>query len=303
MQKTSLSNLTMGRNEWLLLLILSVIWGGSFFLIKIALEDFSPLLVVTGRIIVAAIALNAFVYLTGNKMPTSPATWGRFMLMGLLNNLIPFSLITWGQMHISSSLTAILNATNPLFTVLLAHFLTQDEKLTINRFLGVVIGLVGTVVLIAPDFQQISLEGWGQLAVLGGAFCYSLAGIYTRGFRQFTPVVVAASTVSCSALVLLPISLIVGGADILKVRATAWLTILTLGFLCTAIAYLLYFHLIAVSGATNAALVTFLIPISALFLGIFILHERIEGNALAGMILILVGLAVIDGRLWLRQKV
>ncbi len=302
MPKTSLSSLTLGSAEWLLLVVLSIIWGGSFFLIKIALEDLSPLLIVVGRIVVAAIALNTFVYFTGNKMPTTPATWGRFMIMGFLNNIIPFSLIAWGQTHISSSLASILNATNPLFIVVLAHFLTQDEKLTIPRFLGVLIGLVGAVVLIAPDLHSLSLQGWGQLAVLGGAIFYALGGIYARGLGQFPPMVVAAGTVTCSTLILLPMGLILEGSTALAAGGTSCLAVLTLGFLCTAIAYLLYFHLIAVAGATNAALVTFLIPISASILGILILHEKLEGNALIGMVLIFAGLAVIDGRLWRREK-
>lgn len=302
MQKISLPNLTMGSAEWLSLVVLSVIWGGSFFLIKIALQDFSPLFIVVGRILVAAIALNAFVYGTGHKMPTSPATWGKFMIMGILNNIIPFSLIVWGQTHISSSLASILNATNPLFIVILAHFLTKDEKLTSQRFWGVVIGLVGAVVLIAPDLRSLSLEGWGQLAVLGGSIFYALGGIYARGLKQFPPMVVAAGTVTCSTLVLLPLGLILEGSKLVSARGTSWLAVLALGFLCTAIAYLLYFRLIAVAGATNAALVTFLIPISASILGIFILHEKLEGNALLGMILIFAGLAVIDGRLWRRAR-
>jgi drug/metabolite transporter (DMT)-like permease len=302
MQKISLPNLTMGGAEWLSLVVLSVIWGGSFFLIKIALQDFSPLFVVVGRIVVAAIALNLFVYGTGHKMPTSPATWGKFMIMGVLNNIIPFSLIVWGQTHISSSLASILNATNPLFIVILAHFLTKDEKLTIHRLLGVVIGLVGAVVLIAPDLHNLSWEGWGQLAVLGGAIFYAFGGIYARGLKQLPPMVVAAGTVTCSTLVLLPIGLILEGSKIATARGTSWLAVVTLGFLCTAIAYLLYFRLIAVAGATNAALVTFLIPISASILGIFILHEKLESNAIIGMTLIFAGLAVIDGRLWRRKK-
>lgn len=292
----------MGGNEWLSLVVLSVIWGGSFFLIKIALQDFSPLFVVVGRIVVAAIALNLFVYGSGNKMPTSPATWGRFMVMGILNNIIPFSLIVWGQIHISSSLASILNATNPLFVVVLAHFLTKDEKLTVHRLLGVLIGLAGAVVLIAPDLRSLSWEGWGQLAVLGGSVFYALGGIYARGLKQLPPMVVAAGTVTCSTLVLFPIGLILEGSKIVTARGTSWLAVVTLGFLCTAIAYLLYFRLIAVAGATNAALVTFLIPISASILGIVILHEKLESNAMMGMILIFAGLAVIDGRLWRRKK-
>jgi drug/metabolite transporter (DMT)-like permease len=160
----------MTGREWLLLGTLSVLWGGSFFFSEIALDELGPLTVVLGRAGIAAVALIALVYLTGRRMPASPGLWGAFLVMGALNNLIPFSLIVWGQVHIDSGFASILNATTPLFTVVLAHVLTRDERMTANRLAGVVLGLCGVAVLVGPDvLRGLGVQGLAQLAVLGAA--------------------------------------------------------------------------------------------------------------------------------------
>lgn len=288
----------MNVREWLLLVILSVLWGSSFFLIKIALADLQPLTVVLCRVGLAAIALTAFVYLSGQRMPTSSRIWGAFLVMGALNNLIPFSLIVWGQTQMDSSLAAILNATTPIFTVVLAHLLTHDERLTFNRLLGVLLGLCGVVVLVGSEvLRGLNLQGLGQLAVLGAAFSYSFAGIYGRRFRKLSAAVAAAGMLICTTLMMLPLTLILEQPWAVKPGMLTWGALLGLGLFSTAIAYLIYFHLLATAGATNLLLVTFLIPVSALLLGIFVLKERLGWNAFAGMALIFSGLAAIDGRL------
>ena len=168
----------MGREEWLLLITLSVLWGGSFFFIKVALKELPPFTIVLSRVSLAAITLTMVVWMTGNQMPRSGIRWQEFLIMGALNNLIPFSLIVWGQTQIASSLAAILNATTPIFTVVLAHLFTPDERLTPNRVVGTVLGLCGVVILIGPQtLQGLSLTNLGQLAILGAACSYGLAGI------------------------------------------------------------------------------------------------------------------------------
>ena len=147
----------MGLTEWSLLIFLAVIWGGSFFFIKVILAEFNPFTIVLGRVSLGAIVLLLAVRFSGHKMPSDWKIWGSFMIMGLINNLIPFSLISWGQTQISSSLASILNATTPVWTVLLAHFLTDDEKMTSNRLGGVLFGLLGVVIMIGWD----ALEGIG----------------------------------------------------------------------------------------------------------------------------------------------
>jgi drug/metabolite transporter (DMT)-like permease len=178
----------MGPLEWALLIALSVLWGGTFFFAEVALDEIRPLALVFARVGIAAGALLFAVYASGQRMPRSVALWGAFFVMGALNNLIPFSLIFWGQTRITGGLAAILNATTPLFTVVLAHCLTSDEKLTPNRLGGVLLGVAGAIVLIGPAvLRELGLQLLAQIAVLGAALSYALAGIFARRFRTSRP--------------------------------------------------------------------------------------------------------------------
>ena len=287
----------MRAKEWILLCILSLLWGGSFFFTKIVLRDLQPFTVVLGRVNLAAIALIAFIYLSGQQIPVSLQTWRAFLAMGTLNNLIPFSLIVWGQTQIDTSLAAILNATTPLFSVVLTHLLTNDERLTTNRLFGVLIGLCGVVVLVGPEvLHGIKLQSLGLFAIIGAAFSYGCAGIYGRRFQKLSPVVVSAGILTSTTVMILPLALILEQPWAIRPSTITWVALLILGLFNTAIAYLIYFRILAVAGATNLSLVTFLIPISALLLGVFILGERLDWTAFAGMIFIFIGLIAIDGR-------
>jgi drug/metabolite transporter (DMT)-like permease len=293
-----MQKLSMGISEWLLLITLSVLWGGSFFLIKIALKDLPPLTVVLYRVSLAAIALTIFVFISRKRMPASLSLWREFLVMGALNNLIPFSLIVWGQTQINSSLAAILNATTPLFTILLAHFFTKDERLTPNRLVGVFLGLCGVIVLIGLNtLHGLSLNSLGQLAILGAACSYGCAGIYGRRFKTLPATVTAVGMLLSTTILLLPLVLLVDRPWTLHLSTVTKLAVLGLSLFSTAIAYLIYFRILAVAGATNLLLVTFLIPISALVLGIFVLGEQLQWTEFGGMVLIFASLAVIDGRL------
>jgi drug/metabolite transporter (DMT)-like permease len=219
--------------------------------------------------------------------------------MGLLNNLLPFSLIIGAQVHIEGGLAAILNATTPLFTVVLAAVLTADERLTAARLAGLLFGLAGVVLLIGPEaLRGLGAAGWGQLAVLAAACCYALSAIFGRRFRGLPALTVATGQVICSSLLALPLALLLERPWSLQPDATAWLGLLGLALPGTALAYLIYFRVLAVAGATNLMLVTFLIPPSALLLGALFLGERLPWSAFAGMGLIFLGLAAIDGRLF-----
>ncbi len=289
---------TMGPLEWFLLIILSVLWGGSFFFSKVALAELRPFTVVLGRVGIAALALNLIVRASGHRMPGSREIWGMFLVMGLLNNLIPFSLIFWGQTQIASGLASILNATTPLWTILLAH-LTGDERLTANRLGGVAFGLVGVTVMIGPDvLGGLGLKMLAQLAVLGAAFSYALAGIYGKRFKAIPPYVTAAGQITCTTLMMIPIALFVDRPWLLPMPGIkTWGALLALALLSTAVAYVLYFRLLSTAGATNLLLVTLLIPVSALLLGTSILGERLDPRHFIGMGLTGLGLVVIDGRL------
>ncbi len=291
---------SMSPYEWLLLFILSILWGGSFFFVGIAVEALPPLTIVALRVTLAAIALIAVVYVSGLKMETGIKVWIAFFGMGVLNNMIPFTLIVWGQTHIASGLASILNATTPLFTVIAAHFLTRDEQLTRSKMIGVSIGFCGVVIMIGYD----AVTGFGeniyaQFAVLGAAVSYALAGIYGRCFRRLgiKPLITATGQVAASSVLLIPLALIVDQPFLLLMPGLEiWLAIAGLALLSTALAYILYFRILSTAGATNVLLVTLLIPVSAVLLGIAFLGEQVEIKHLVGMGFIGLGLLAIDGR-------
>jgi len=287
----------MGPREWLLLLVLATLWGGSFFLGKVAIAELHPFSVVLGRVALAAVALNLLVRVSGRRMSRTPATWGALLVMGALNNVIPFSLIFWSQTWIDSGLAAILNATTPLFTILLAHALT-DERLTAGRLGGVLFGLIGVAVMIGPEaLTHLGSQVVAQLMVLGAACSYGCASIFGRRFRGTPPLVTAAGQVSASAALMLPLALLADRPWELPLPHFQVLgAVAGLALLSTTIAYVIYFRLLAAAGPTNLVLVTLLIPVSALLLGTTILGERLEARSLAGMALIALALASVDGR-------
>lgn len=231
-------------------------------------------------------------------MPTSANIWGAFFVMGMLNNLIPFSLIIWGQTQISSSLAAILIATTPVWTFLLANFLTLDERLTSNRLGGVLFGLIGVVILIGPDaLNGLGINVLAQLAMVGAAISYACAGIYGKRFKGTPPMVTAAGQLVCTTLMIIPLTLLVDKPWLLPVPDMSVLgALLGLALLSTALAYIIYFRLLSTVGATNSSLVTFLIPVSAILLGTLILGEQLEIRNFVGLALIGAGLLAIDGR-------
>ncbi|MDE1993677.1 MAG: DMT family transporter [Rhizobiaceae bacterium] len=292
---------SMGAAEWGMLLALSVLWGGSFLFNGILVRELPPFTIVTARVALAAIALNIIVRLMGQAMPRDGRIWAAFFGMGLLNNAIPFLLIVWGQTHIASGLASILNATTPLFAVVVAHVLTADEKMTGNRLLGVVVGFAGVALMIGPAvLSSLGSNVLPQLAVLGAAFSYSLAGIFGRRFRRMglAPIIPAAGQVTASTILLLPIALIADRPWTLAIPSgETWAALAGLALLSTAIAYVLFFRILATAGATNLMLVTFLIPVSAILLGAMILGEQLQMKHFIGMAMIAIGLAAIDGRL------
>jgi drug/metabolite transporter (DMT)-like permease len=299
-------NRRMNGSEWLMLLLLSVLWGGSFFFAGVLIKTLPPLTIVLLRVGLAAVILNALVRALGMRMPGSRSAWLAFFGMGLLNNAIPFCLVVWSQSHIASGLAAILNATTPISTVIVAHLLTNDEKMTGNRFLGVMIGFFGVVILIGPD----SLKGLGtnvlaQVAGLAAAVCYAFAGVYGRRFKimGIDPILTATGQVTASAVLLLPVAMLIDHPWTLAMPALpAWAAIIGSSVLSTALGYVLYFRILATAGATNLLLVTLLIPVSAIMMGTFGLGEHLDIRHFAGLAFIGAGLAAIDGRLLVRIR-
>lgn len=288
----------MALKLWLLLILLSIFWGGSFFFNEIALRQLLPLQIVTARVCLAAVLLWLYIWLTHNPVSLNAVQIKSLMFMAAINNVIPFLLIAWGQTHIDSGLTSILNTTVPLFAVVLAHFLTDDEKISRNKIAGVVIGFIGVVVLIGPD----TLMGehnklLGQIAVLAASVSYALSSIFGKRLKAITPVLTSASSLTASSVYLLMMCWWFNVPVYTSVETQTIMAVLMLAIFSTACAYLLYFRILAQAGATNITLVAFLIPISAILLGVSFLDETLSVNALVGMGLIFSGLLVIDGRL------
>ena len=297
-------NTIMNRREWAMLVTLSVLWGGSFFFAEIALESLPPLTIVTLRVGLAAITLWLVVLALKLPIPNSTPIWIAFLTMGLLNNVLPFSLIVWGQSQISSGLAAILNATAPLFGVIVAGILLRDESATPLKIMGVVVGFAGVIVMM--DLSSIATSSLlAQLAILAAALSYACASVYGRRFKAtgLNPILVAAGQVTGSTLLLLPIALWVDGNDpYANVPAQVWAAIISLAVFSTAAAYILYFKLLASAGATNILLVTLLVPVSAILLGWLFLEESLQTPHVIGMAMIALGLSAIDGRLWRRAS-
>ena len=233
------------------------------------------------------------------RLPSRLAEWTPFIFLAIANNLIPFLLISWGETQISSGLASILNATTPIFTAIVAHLATKDERFSVNSIVGIVLGFLGILVLVGPEaVRGLSLHSLAQIGCLGATISYAFAAVYGRRFRNTAPIVVSTCQLVVSALVALPFELIIDKPWTLAMpSAGTWAAMIAMAVLATSAAYILYFALINYAGAVNASLVTLLIPVVALILGGLFLHEHLGWGTFAGMGLILIGLSALDGRL------
>ncbi|MBQ4838015.1 DMT family transporter [Pseudoalteromonas luteoviolacea] len=298
---TTSINHTMNIKIWTMLILLSMLWGGSFFFVGVAVSSLPSLTIVTLRVGIAALVLWGMVIALGERPPNSLKVWGAFFFMGLLNNVIPFVLIVWGQTQIASGLASILNAATPIFAVIVAGVLLPDERPSFMKLVGVMLGFCGVVVMIGMP----ALEGSGrllaQLAVVAAALSYAFAGVYGRRFKSMgiNPLSTAAGQVTASTLIMIPLTLLLEGAvDFRSISVITWGAVAGLAIGSTAVAYVLYFKVLELAGATNVLLVTLLVPVSAVFLGALFLNESLETIHFIGMGLIALGLSAIDGRLW-----
>ncbi|MBL4830381.1 MAG: DMT family transporter [Aliivibrio sp.] len=291
---------------WAMLVVLSILWGGSFFFVGILVNHLPLLTIVTLRVGIAAATLWIIALVMGIRPPKSLHVWATFLGMGLLNNVIPFALIVWGQSQIDSGLASILNAATPIFAVVVAGLLLPDERPTPLKFLGVAIGFIGVVVVIGlPAFENGNNDFLAQLAIIGAALSYAFAGAYGRRFKtmRINPILTAAGQVTGSTLLLIPITLVIDGPlDVAVISFNVWAAVIALAVISTAIAYVLYFKILELAGATNVLLVTLLVPVSAIVLGSLFLGEKLEAIHFIGILLIALGLSAIDGRLWQRTR-
>jgi len=287
----------MSLSDWTRVVALSILFGASFFLTEIALTGFSPWLIVLTRLVLAALALLAVCRATGRALPRDRRIWAGLAVMGVLNNALPFCLIAGGQVFITGAMTSVLIATTPIFTVLLAHVLTRDERLSWHKLFGVLLGVVGVAILLGPEFGNgPGTELIGQVAILGAALSYALAAIFGRRFHGMDPVVASAGMVVCSSVLMMPVVAVFEVEWTDRATYLSVMAIVTMAVLSTAVAYLLYFKILASAGATNLMLVTLLVPVSATALGVVFIGEPVTAAMAAGAVLIFAGLAAIDGR-------
>lgn len=289
----------MSFKNWAMLILLGAVWGGSFFFARIAVAEIQPLTLVLFRVAIAAAALHVYLAITGISLRSALPLAGSFVLLATVNNVIPFSLVFAGQTQLGAGLASVLNATTPFWTALLANTLTEDERLTWNKIAGILLGLFGTALMIGPGVVA-GLGGpvWAKLALIAAAVSYAFALIVAKRLRGVAPAVLATAQLTASTVIMVPVVLAVNGTQgLFAANAPVWGAVAALALVSTAFAYILYFRLVTDAGATNASLVTLIVPASAILLGAAFLGERLESFELVGMALIGLGLVMIDGRM------
>jgi len=283
---------------------LATVWGLSFVSIRIALNEVGPLSSVAHRTFWAMLVLWGVVLAMRLPVPKDLQVWGAFFVMGMLNNVIPFSLMAWGQLNIESGLTSILNASTAIFGVLVAAFFFNDERLTVSKVVGVVLGFSGVATAVGLEsLRDFDIRSLAQIAVIGGAVSYALASAWARRALGHLPLqVAAAGMLTGSSLVMVPLAIWVEGPITLALQTDTLLAISYYAIVATAGAYLLYYRILAMAGSGNLMLVTLMIAPVAILAGALILGEKLPPNAYAGLALLALGLAVLDGRLLQRLR-
>lgn len=289
----------MGPAEWAMLIVLSAIWGGSFYIFAVIIKELPVFTIVFFRVFLATLALWIYILISRQALPNFKPIWHNFFLMGFFNNVIPFSLIVWGEQRVAPGLAAVLNATTPFFAVIVAHLSTDNEKLTWNRFAGALVGLTGVAALVGFDaIKNLGVDLWFQLAIVLASVSYGISTIFGRRMAGIPPLVTAASQTAASSLMLFPLMLIIDHPFNLAMPSAKVIIYLgALALLCTAVAYLIFFNIVKRAGMTNVTLVTLLVPVSAMLLGSLLLNEQISARHFLGMAVIGIGLALIDGRI------
>ncbi len=285
-------------NRWLLLLMLGLLWAPSFIFIKVGLHDIPPLTLAAGRITLAGLILYAVLRIRGGTLPTSPAIWRRFAVMGFFATALPFALFSIGEQYADSGLAAIFNGTTPIATALIAHFTISEERLTPTKLLGVLIGFAGIVTIVLPGMvgpAPGSGSVWGLLAFAVAALSYGISLVYGRKYlRGLAPLVAPSAQLAVSSALLVPAALILDPPMTALPGLPAVGSVLFLAVFGTALAYVLYYRLLESASATFTSLVTYFLPPAGVLLSIVFLGERLGWSALAGCIIIVIGLLVMN---------
>lgn len=281
-------------------MLLAMIWGGSFLSIRVALDEITPLTSVAHRTTWAMLVLWAVIAVMRIPLPRDPKIWFSFLVMGLLNNVIPFTLMAWGQLHIESGLTSILNAFTAVVGVVIASLFFADERITLRKGIGVILGFFGVAVAIGLDnFRSFDLRSLAQLAVIGGTVAYAIAGVWARKrLVGMPPQMAAAGMLTGSTVIMLPLVYFIEGPLTFDLQLRTVLAIGYYAIIATAFAYLLYYRVLAMAGSGNLMLVTLLVAPLAITLGAIVLNEKLWANAYLGFGILALGFIILDGRVW-----
>jgi drug/metabolite transporter (DMT)-like permease len=295
---------TISSRAWAELLLLAFIWGGSFLSIRIALDEIGPLTAVAHRTGWAMLVLWGYVIMRRMELPKGWRVWAAFFVMGLLNNVIPFSLMAWGQLHIETGLTSILNASTAIFGVIAAAIFFADERLSVRKAVGVTIGFFGVATAIGLSaFKDFDIRSLGQLAVIAGTMSYALAGVWARKtLSHLKPQVAAAGMITGASFVTIPIAYMFEGPISFDLEMRTWGAIAYYAVVATAVAYMVYYRVLAMAGSGNLMLCTLLVAPVAIVLGAIVLGEALPLRAYAGFALLAFGLLILDGRIWQALK-
>lgn len=290
---------TLSPRTWAELFLLGLIWGGSFLSIRLALNEIPVVTAVAHRVFWAAVILWVYVGLRGLPVPRDAKIWGALFGMGMLNNVIPFSLMGWGQLHIPTGLTSVFNAGTAVFGVVIAALILADERLTPRKITGSVLGFCGVAIAIGLDsLRNFDITSLAQIAVIGGTVSYAFAGVWARlTLHGLTPQVAAAGMLTGSSLVMVPAAFVIDGVPSANLSVTTFAAVAYYVVFATAGAYLLYYRILAAAGSANTMIVTLLIPPVSILLGALVLGEVLSPNVYAGLVMLVAGLAIIDGRL------
>ncbi|MCR8726336.1 DMT family transporter [Frigidibacter sp. ROC022] len=284
---------------WFGILAVASLWGGSFLSMRVAGDEVPTLTIVAIRVGGAALVLWIYVLAMGIRVPRGVGLWASLAVMGLFNNVLPFSLITWGERHIASGLASILNASTAIFGVLVAAAVLSDEQLTRRKVLGVALGFAGVATATGLEaLSQLDLRSLAQLAVILASFCYAISGAWARvRLTGIAPEAAAAGMLTCSALIMVPATLLIDGVPTLDYSMPAVAALAYLAVFASAVAYMIFYRLLARIGAANTSVVTLLVAPIAIVLGAVVLGETLRPAAYAGFALLSLGLLVLDGRL------
>jgi drug/metabolite transporter (DMT)-like permease len=281
--------------ELAVLLLLGSTWGSSFLFIKVGVEDLSPLLLVEARMLLGAATVVIASYALGLSLPRTRRLWLDVTIMALLSNVVPFALIAWAEEHIASGTASVLNASMPLFTAMLAPFFITDEGMTPAKAAGVLTGFAGVAVFSGADLTDIGSNALGDLAAVAAAACYATGAVFARlRFTGEHPLSLSAGQLVSGLVLLTPVAAVVGVREGVTLHVDSALSIVALGVFNTGFAYVMYLWLLAEAGAVKASLVTYVIPVTGLLLGWAVLDERIGPAAVAGLVLIVAGIALVN---------